>query len=286
MSRYYRRQIEFSAMKSAKYYIIIAVLILFSQGIYAGDFDRSVYDSLLSENVYDGRVDYSAIKEDPSQLARYLARLENLDSLEYEVWNDHQKIAFWINAYNAITIYGVIRNYPIKAGDLITRLIFPKNSVRQIPDFWSTAFSPVMGKDITLDEIEHGILRQRFDEPRIHFALVCASLGCPKLQSFAYKPDSLEFQLDMVTWEFLRTKGAVKNEKNNSLYVSRIFDWYGEDFDSDDIPAELMSYEDDERGFLKFIVEHSEDELGRYILENSPEIKYTEYDWSLNELKR
>jgi hypothetical protein len=254
--------------------------------VLAGNFNHTPYDSLLKENVGDGLVDYSAIKEDPSQLIRYLAQLEKLDSMEYKNWNDREKIAFWINAYNALTIYGVIQNYPIKTKSLISTLLFPKNSIRQIPGFWKTVFNPVMGKEITLDEIEHDILRKEFDEPRIHFALVCASIGCPNLQIFAYHPDSLDIQLDRAAWEFIQTKGAVINEKKNQLYVSRIFDWYADDFNYSEFPDYLMSYDDDKRGFLKFIVDHSGRDLMRFIRENNPKMKYPKYEWSLNEWKR
>jgi hypothetical protein len=227
-----------------------------------------------------------SIFADPSRLIRYLAQLENLDSIEYKNWNDRQKIAFWINAYNAITIYGVIQNYPIKTGNIISRLFFPKNSIRQISRFWKTSFRPVKGDDITLDEIEHDILRRQFDEPRIHFALVCASIGCPKLQVFAYHPDSLDNQLDRAAREFIQTKSAAINEKKNRLYVSRIFDWYADDFNYGEFPDYLTSYDDDKRGFLKFIVDHSGEDLIKFIRENTPMIKYSKYDWSLNELNK
>lgn len=267
-------------------FLVLLISITANYGVFAGEFDHSVYDSLLKENVNHGLVEYQIIKNNPARLIRYLRKLEDLDSLEYTNWNDQEKITFWINVYNAITIYGAIQNYPIKTKNLISMLLFPDNSIRQIPAFWKTPLSPVMAEDITLDEIEHEILRKEFNEPRIHFALVCASIGCPKLQSFAYNPDSLDLQLDRATREFLRTKGVVIDEKKNRLYVSRIFSWYADDFNYIDIPDYLMSYDDDKRGYLKFIVEHSGSDIMRFISENNPRIIYSKYDWSLNESKK
>jgi hypothetical protein len=267
------------------YYLVLLLSIIANYNIFAGEFDHSVYDRLLKENVYDGLVDYSAIKENPLQLSKYLRQLKDIDSPEYESWNKNEKMALWINAYNAITIYGVIRNYPIKTENLISTLLFPDNSIRQIPKFWKTVFYPVMGKEVTLDEIEHDILRKQFDEPRIHFALVCASIGCPKLQSFAYHPDSLDFHLDRATREFLDTKGAVSDEKKNRLYVSKIFNWYADDFSYGGFPDYLKTYDQNKRGFLRFIIDNTGEDLVKFIKDNSPEIKFSRYDWSLNELK-
>jgi hypothetical protein len=273
-------------MQKASYIVCAAFLIFLYPGLCTADFDHSLFDSLLSQYVHDGLVDYSGIKNDPSLLSGYLAALENTDSVEYASWGKPEKIAFWINAYNAITLYGVIQNYPIKPGGLFSRLFYPDNSIRQISGFFDKDFSRVMGKEITLDEIEHGILREKFDEPRIHFALVCASLSCPKLQSYAYKPDSLDLQLDKAAWEFIDTKGVIIDRPKNRLLLSKIFDWYAEDFQYNNIPSYLSSYDDDRRGFLEFIIDHSPNEIQEFIKENAPKIKFMDYDWTLNELRK
>lgn len=263
---------------------IIFILAIYSP-LRAAQFDNSLFDSVLTEHVLDGLVDYGGIKNDSTNLKAYLARLNSLDSVEYRGWSENEKKAFWINAYNAITIYSVVINYPIKSGSFLSRITSPKNSVKRIRGFWKKKYTAVMGKDISLDEIEHHILREKFHDPRIHFALVCASLGCPKLRSHPYNPDSLDKQLDAAALEFIKTKGVVIDSVNNKLYISKIFDWYADDFQYPETPLYLAYYDREYRGFMKFVIDHLGYQMERYIRNNAPEMKFVEYDWTINELK-
>lgn len=251
-------------------------------------FDYSSYNSLLKNNVKNGRINYSNIKSKDIVLLRdFLNRIATVDPIDFENWDKNEQLAFWINTYNAITIFGITENYPIEYGGILSRMRFPRSSVRQIKDFWKTVFVKVMGKEITLDHIEHKIVRKKFDEPRIHFALVCASLGCPKLLDEAYLPESLDDQLETVAADFVNEDYYVDfNTGKSELYLSSIFDWYKEDFDAVINESWLRKYDDGVRGILQFLIKyHNEDtRLSTFLRDNKVRIKYFDYDWQLNEM--
>lgn len=194
-------------------------------------------------------------------------------------------MAFWINAYNAITIEGIIRHYPIDYGNLVSRVRFPKNSIRQIGGFWDHVFIKVMGRDITLNQIEHEILREKFKEPRIHAVLVCAAIGCPLLENRAFFPEKLESRLDQANKNYINNPDKIRLDRDkNILYLSSIFDWYQDDYPvSPDGEKKLVNYSPTSRGVVEFILKYINQDQQNYILENSPQIKYLHYDWTLNE---
>ncbi|NVM03453.1 MAG: DUF547 domain-containing protein [Candidatus Helarchaeota archaeon] len=265
---------------------ILIFIILYPQITFAGKIDHSLYDLILKNNVKDGLVNYNNIKKnDIHLLNQYLEQFHNINVNDFEPWSKDEKLSFWINGYNAITIYGIVKNYPIKYGGLIARARFPRNSIRQIKDFWNTVFIRVIWKDITLNHIEHEILRKKFNEPRIHFALVCASKGCPELLNKAYKPNILDEQLENVTKSFINNRKIVfLDTSKNELHISSIFKWYAEDFPVDDSNGYLNNYNKNIRGVVQFIMKHFDSEKRNYIINNKPEIKYLDYDWSLNEM--
>ena len=199
--------------------------------------------------------------------------------------NNEKKMAFWINAYNAITIAGILENYPIEYGNLISRARFPKNSIRQIGGFWDKVFIQVMNQDITLNEIEHEILRKKFPDPRIHAVLVCAAIGCPLLENRAFYPETLDTRLDEANRNFIHNPDKVKlDRKKNVLYLSSIMDWYKQDYPVNSKDDELFQhYSRDIRGVLEFVLKFISDEKKEFILANYPEIKFLDYDWTLNE---
>ena len=269
-------------------FCILIFIISCSQFTFAEEIDNSVYELILKNNVNDGMVNYNNIKEnDIHLLKKYFNQLQNLDIEYFNTLNNDSKIAFWINTYNAITIYGIVKNYPVKYGGLIARHRFPKSSIRQIKNFWDKVFVKIMGKDITLNQIEHKILRKKFNEPRIHFALVCASIGCPKLSEEAYKPDTLNEQLENVTKKFVNDKEQVTlDTANKKLYISSIFKWYAEDFPYDDKLIWLKKYNKKFRGAIQFITKYIEEEKRDFIISSKHEIKYLDYDWSLNDMMK
>jgi hypothetical protein len=250
------------------------------------EFSHQLYDSLLQKYVNEaGLVDYAAIKDSSILLDRYLNRLKNLNPEDFEKWSRDEKMAFWINAYNAITIKGIIRNYPIEYGNLISRIRFPRNSIRQISGFWEKIFIPIMGKQISLDQIEHQILRKKFNDPRIHAALVCAAISCPHLDNHAFSAQKLDQQLEAASRDFVNNPEKVRlNQEENKLHLSSIFDWYKTDFKaSEKTQQELQEYDYDLRGVIKFVLEYLPEDEVQYIKKNKPEINFLDYDWTLNE---
>lgn len=253
----------------------------------AGEVDHSPYDAFLKGHTRGGLVDYRAIKKDMSGLEAYLATLTDSSAVHYKTWSREAKMAFWINAYNAVTIYAIVINYPIEGGGFISKKRFPRNSIRQIEDVWDTEYIKLAGKPVTLDEIEHEILRKQFGDPRIHFALVCASRGCPLLSDDAYSAGALDDQLEQDAIRFVNDGDRVRvNVTRGRLYASEIFDWYAEDFKPEDgeIPEWLGAYKKKTRGFVSFIAPRVDVQTRSAIETRSLKVSYIDYDWSLNEL--
>ncbi len=268
--------------------IFLASLTSFNVNQAAQNFDHAIFDELLQSYVTNGLVDYQGLKKAHSPLADYLNRIEQVKADEFQQWPKAEQIAFWINAYNAITIEGILRNYPIQWGSIISRSRFPQNSIRQISGFWDKVFVKVMGKNLSLNEIEHKILRKEFSDPRIHFVIVCASIGCPILESRAFFADDLEQRLDQATRNFITNPDKVRlDQKQNVLHLSAIFDWYKEDFSaSDNGMKKFDKYGKAEQGVVEFVVKYLPEADANYVTARQPKIKYLDYDWSLNEQKK
>lgn len=262
---------------------VLFIITLYFSNASANDFDYSSYAEVLKRTVENGLVDYSSIKNDPGLLNEFMVQLESVNADNFAEWTVNEQTAFWINAYNAVTLYGIVLHYPIEYGGIIARLRFPQSSIRQIGKFWDTVFVKVMGRDVTLNDIEHEILRKQYDDPRIHFALVCASIGCPDLINVIYDPESLDEQLDQVSEMFLQQdKGMVLDRDANRLNLSSIFEWYAEDFL---LPAnKLGDYNDDERRIINFVIRYISESDRKYIIDQKPDVRYLDYDWSLNDL--
>jgi hypothetical protein len=194
-----------------------------------------------------GQVDYQNWLTEKDQLDAYLQTLEKLPPLEQA--SKEAKLAYWINAYNALTVQLILENYPLK-------------SIRDLDKPWDTICFQLKGKSYTMGAIEHEILR-KMNEPRIHFAINCASASCPQLLNQAYREKQLETQLTERTRVFLMdtTKNKLQTDR---IELSRIFLWFGNDFGSKE-----------ER--LEFISNYSGMNL------EGPKIDYLPYDWSLNE---
>lgn len=251
----------------------------------AAELDHSGYDAFLKRYVRNGFVNYAAVKSEDRELAAYLHKLEAIDPDAYAHWERDAKIALWINAYNAVTIYGITLNYPIEPGGIVARARFPKSSIRQIAGFWDTVFVKIMGTEITLDQIEHRILRKEFADPRIHFSLVCASLGCPVLSSDAYDGRLLQQQLERDVHRFIHDEQKVRlDTARNRIYVSSIFKWYSEDFRSENSPPWLLNYPKRYRGIMSTIARYVDPHQGDLMVNHAPSLHFLDYDWSLNEL--
>jgi hypothetical protein len=234
-----------------------------------------------------GLVDYAGLKANRGDLDAFARALGALPAETTRSWTEKQWIAFWINAYNALTLKAIIDHYPIKAS-LLRSVAYPKNSIRQIPGVWDELRFVVIGDPLTLDGIEHQILRARYNEPRIHLALVCAALGCPKLRNEPYEAERLDGQFDEQARSFLADPKKFRLDRpGRGVHLSPIFKWFGSDFvKTYGTDSSFRGFSDAKRAVLNFVSEYvgesDRDFLrgGGYILDSLP------YDWTLNEPAR
>jgi len=245
------------------------------------------YRAVLSQRVNgEGLVDYGALKANRQELDRYVRSLAGLDPKSYEAWGDPEKIALWVNAYNALTLKTIVDHYPIKKGGLLSGLRFPESSIRQIPGVWDKIRHPVMGKPVTLDQIEHEVLRKQFNEPRIHVALVCAAMGCPPLRNEPYTGDRLDAQLtDQARRVFSDPRKFRIDRENETAYLSSIFKWFGPDFERKYATNEFQQVSADLRPVVNFAARHLDPAAAKYLKSQRYAVAYLDYDWSLNEEK-
>ena len=248
-------------------------------------FDYSDFAEALKINVDDvGMVNYKKLKAEPEKLLAFITELQNLDRKDFDKWDDNAKIAFWLNAYNAMTLKAIIVNYPIKSSFFKSR-IYPKNSIRQIAGVWDKINFKVMGQNLTLGHIEHKILRVKFDEPGVHMAMVCAAMGCPSLRNEPYTGDKLQEQLDDQTRRFLANPAKFKIARaDDRIYLSPIFKWFAADFIKKHGPKKSIGrHNKEESAVLNFIASYLDKAQKDYMLAGKFKIKYLKYDWSLNE---
>lgn len=238
--------------------LCLLIMGLAATAFSAQSVDNSLYAGLLKKYVDRGVVDYSGFKDEEDVLDRYLHHLSVVDS---KLLSRNEQFAFFINAYNAWTIKLILSAYPGVGS------IKELGGLRKNP--WKKKLCRIDGALVTLDHIEHDILRPRFKDPRVHFAINCASKGCPPLLSEPYYADRLEQQLDDTTRAFINDPDYNRLE-GDRLYVSRIFKWFASDFPNGTVDF-FLKYA---TGDLKVKLETG---LGKL------KVKYLKYDWSLNE---
>lgn len=248
--------------------------------------DHAFFDNVLKTYVDDeGMVDYTGLKANRDGLDAYIAALGTLPRSEYDTWSENDQLAFWFNAYNAITLQRIINHYPIKKGGFISGLRFPDNSIRQIDGVWDEITTPVMGKEMTLDNIEHDTLRVEFEEPRLHAALVCAAMGCPPLRNEAYRGESLDEQLDDNSRAFLSDSDRFRVDRDkNRVYLSSILKWYGDDFVGVyNTGGEITGHGETNNAVLAYAARYAPEADRDYLLNGEYRVDFLDYDWSLNE---
>lgn len=215
--------------------------------------DGTPFDPLFRTYVENGRVDYRALQANRLPLTRALAAAAAVTESQFDTWDKNRQLAFLINLYNAATLELIVDHYPVK-------------SIKDIGNLfkgpWDQPVVPLFGKKITLNHLEHEIIRKRYNDPRVHLALVCAAKGCPPLRSEAYTAEKLNEQLDDQSRIYLASPaGLVIDRPRGEARISSIFKWYGDDFPS----------------VKTFVETHSRQSL------NGLKIRYLDYDWSLNE---
>ena len=246
------------------------------------DHSHKAWDDLLkkhakyTQNGNASRVDYAGFAKDRAQLKSVLDEYQKVTKAEFDTWSKAQQQAFLINAYNAFTVELILTRYP----DL--------KSINDLGSFlnkpWKKRFFTLFGQESYLDFIEHEMLRKEgvYDDPRVHVAVVCASIGCPMLRNEAFTAANLEASLEDGMRRFLsdRTRNRY-NPQSRKLEISKIFDWYGKDFEKGhkgftSVKATMARYAD-------LLADKPEDRAA--VRDQKADVIFLDYDWSLNDAK-
>ena len=230
------------------------------QSIDGTAFSHDLFNQVLQEHVDKaGRVNYTKLKANPEKLEKYLDLLAVANPAELSY---NAQLAFWVNAYNALVIKGVIDHYPTTS----------VRKVKWFGGFFSRLKFQVAGKTYTLNQIEHGIIRTEFVDPRVHFILVCASTSCPPIENSAFSAEDIEERLETATLNFVQNREQVRIDRaKRRIYLSKIFKWYDEDF--------REGYE----GVADFLTDYLPPEDADFVFAENVKFYYLDYDWTLND---
>ncbi|PZX55668.1 DUF547 domain-containing protein [Algoriphagus chordae] len=221
---------------------------------------NKAWNELLKANVSaDGKVNYKGFIKEKAKLEAYVKSISE-NAPDRKTWSKNEQLAYWINAYNAFTVKLIVDNYPVES----IKDLGPKLKIPMIKDVWHYKFFKIGGEDSSLDEIEHSILRKEFEEPRIHFAINCASVSCPPLLNEAFEADTIDAQLDKVAKGFINDSSRNKITAE-SAQVSSIFSWFKGDFTKNG-------------DLIDFLNKYSTTKI-----KSSAKVSYLDYDWNLNE---
>lgn len=245
----------------------VSITALFAPALIAGDMpDMAAYDRLLATYVIKGadglnRVDYGGLrKNDLGALREFVAAMERLDVPGMPT---EDQIAYWINLYNAKTLEIVAENYPVQS---IKQINLGGGVFGRGP--WKAKILSVLGRKYSLDDIEHRVLRKRYSDPRIHYALNCASIGCPNLQIVGWRGETLAAQFDSGARAYINHRRGLDINASN-FTASKIYKWYAKDFGG-------MG------GLKRHWATYAESELTTKLADAGRPDRYV-YDWSLND---
>ena len=238
-----------------------------NQRVSIDQIDHSTFDQLLGKYVNeDGEVNYAGLKASATDRQALQQYLNLLSTAEPKIQaSRNAQLAFWINAYNAVTLEGILAVYPTSS---------IRNHTKKLGyNMWKDLKLLVGDTQINLEDIEHKILR-KMNEPRIHFAIVCASVGCPRLLNQAYTAQQLEQQLAVNASDFFsRSRNLKFDNSRNQLQLSAIMDWFGSDFGSD------------QNAQIRKIYPYFPDSIKSAVQRGGYRVSYQDYDWNLNEQK-
>lgn len=221
---------------------------------------HQLWDQLVKSHVKaNGLVDYKGFIREKPKLESYLRLLE-VQVPDRKTWTKSQQLAYWINAYNAFTVKLIVDNYPTKS----IRDLGPAIKIPLVKDVWHLKFFKLGGVEMSLDELEHGILRKEFDEPRIHFAINCASISCPALLNEAFVAERLEAQLTKVAVSFINDPSRNKLS-TQAVQLSSIFSWFKGDFTKKGTLIDFLNL------------------YAKVKISPSARVTFLDYNWKLNE---
>lgn len=260
----------------------LAALLAFCAGtVLAQGFDHShrAWDTLLKKHVVllpgkgASQVRYAEFAKDRAALKAYLGALSAVTDAEFQGWPKPRQMAFLVNAYNAFTVELILEHYPVKSIKDIGSDLFSNR--------WKRKFFRLLGRESYLDQIEHEILRKpgSYDEPRVHFAVNCASVGCPMLREEAFVAERLEAQLEEQAVRFLSDRSRNRVGAEGRLEVSKIFDWFREDWASG-----YQGIRSREQYFAKYAKLLSDDPAQqKRVAEGGAPVSFLDYNWSIND---
>lgn len=254
------------------------IIFLLGSEVHATSFDHDhkIWDQIIKNHLESSKdqkqtlFNYKKLKNDKiilKEFEKYLANLSSVTKKQFSSFSQTQSMAFLINAYNAFTVKLIINNYPLES---------IKDLGSLFSSAWKKKFFIFLEEKQHLDHIEHDLLRKRFQEPRIHFAVNCASLGCPNLQGRSFTENNLETLLARGEQDFFKDKEKnFIDEKKRKVHVSPIFKWFREDF------------EKKHGSLVKYLSQTFEvkPEIKKFIANGLYDIEYTDYSWKLNEVK-
>jgi len=279
------------AMRTALITALLLLMTPFGSAAAQGfDHEHTAWSALLKKHVVllDGgkasQARYAGFQQDRAALKSYLDSLSKVTQQEFDGWSKVQRMAFLINAYNAYTVEKILTRYP----DLKSIWDFGKVFGNPFRD----RFFSLLGRASMLDQVEHETLRKpgAYDEPRVHFAVNCASIGCPMLREEAYVAGRLEAQLEEQAKRFLSDRSRNRYDAGSGrLEVSRIFDWFKEDWTSgyrgfEGKAAPIRSREQFFAAYAALLADSPGHQ--KQVLDQKAEIRFLEYDWNLNDVKR
>ena len=217
---------------------------------------HTFWTELLKAHVgVDGKVSYEGFVRDSVKLNAYLSELSSRPPTEK--WSEQDQLAYWINAYNAFTIKLVVDYFPVQGIKDI------RKGIPFVSSVWDIKFMAIGGQKMSLNDVEHKILRKKFQDPRIHFAIVCASRSCPKLRNEAFVAENLDQQLHEQAVDFINDPDKNHFEEEE-IQISSIFNWFEKDFTK-------------EMGLKEYIRKYAKRDFGLYA-----KVKFLNYDWKLN----
>ncbi len=260
---------------------VVALILATAAGAQPAGFDHTyaAYGSVLAGHVAGDRVNYASLTAGRPALDRVVEAFGAVTRSEEAAWSRPQRLAYWINAYNLFTLRAVVDHYPIRGRWLS---IYPRSSIRQIDGVWTGLRWNAAGRQMTLDAIEHQILRPEFAEPRLHFAINCAAVGCPPLATEPYRPERLEAQLDAAAERYVASpRGLVVSD--TTLRLSSIFKWFGGDFVARFAGRGPAGRSATDRAVLGVVAAYGPPAAQALALRATTRIAYVSYDWSLND---
>ncbi len=255
--------------------IMVLAVLGFAAALSAQPFSHAAFDEILQARVdSSGLVDYTGLKADPAPLAAYVDSLGAISPHSHPARfpTRQHELAYWINAYNAFVLWGVVEAYPV---DSVKDIGF-------LNGFFNRHDFRAGGKDMTLNHIENEIIRPVYQDARIHFAVNCGAISCPSLAPHAYYGDRLDAQLQQAMVHFANDSKHVRLDAKGRLHLSKILEWYGGDFiewfPADRLPATGKPT------LVDYLLPHLPDDIAAQ-LRQQPDtpLLYNDYDWALNE---